>query len=285
MAEVWAESEQSGSALLLLLALADNADTETREAWPSVPYLAKKTRLHRATVMRLVARLEADGEIEVIREDGKVNRYRICTYPSQVATGQPEPVASEHSEPVAPVASDDGTSRIAMRPEPSVEPSSASSLAIARSEAAAPNTQTLVKDWVDASREIGRDPPRRLIGQISAQVKKLLDDGCAGTDVAAGLRLLAERGVNPTALPSLVYEAQAPRAPPRRYGRGVTSRELFDAARRDREREQREGNSGDADIGLSGYDAGTGVERYLSRLSRGDGPEPGRTGDPDLGEE
>ncbi len=60
---VWEESQQKGSALLLLLALADYAHDDGTNAFPSVPTLAKKTRLGRRNIQLLLRKLEEAGEV------------------------------------------------------------------------------------------------------------------------------------------------------------------------------------------------------------------------------
>jgi hypothetical protein len=62
MSRVWAESQHKGSELLLLLAIADNANDQG-VAYPSVRTLAKKTRLHPHHVKKLLRVLEASGEL------------------------------------------------------------------------------------------------------------------------------------------------------------------------------------------------------------------------------
>jgi len=64
MTRVWklAPAPVKGSRLLLLLALADNANDEGR-CWPSMTHLAQKTRLSRRQVIRLLAELYELNEI------------------------------------------------------------------------------------------------------------------------------------------------------------------------------------------------------------------------------
>lgn len=66
MSEIWSTSEQKGSGLLMLLALADFMDDEGK-CWPKIDTLAKKTRLSRSQSMRLLAKLESEGEIIIDR--------------------------------------------------------------------------------------------------------------------------------------------------------------------------------------------------------------------------
>lgn len=77
--DVWEYSKAKGSELLVLLAIADNANGETGIAWPSVGYIAKKTRLSERQVIRQIARLEEIGELSVKRNAGVngVNHYRV----------------------------------------------------------------------------------------------------------------------------------------------------------------------------------------------------------------
>jgi hypothetical protein len=83
MQRVWDYSEAREGALLVLLAIADNADSETGEAWPSIKLLAQKTRLSPRAVSYATKKLVDLGEIEVLErggrkgERGRANRYRV----------------------------------------------------------------------------------------------------------------------------------------------------------------------------------------------------------------
>jgi len=80
---VWDYSAASGNALLLLLAIADSADHDGTNAWPSQGTLATKTRLSRRTVQRKIGDLVTLGELAVvpgpshIRWDRRPNGYEI----------------------------------------------------------------------------------------------------------------------------------------------------------------------------------------------------------------
>ena len=75
MSKVWELSEQKGSKLLLLLAIADHA-ADDGYCWPGTKLLAKKIRMSVRSVLRAIKVLEADGELHVIR--GNVNnRYVV----------------------------------------------------------------------------------------------------------------------------------------------------------------------------------------------------------------
>ena len=78
MTRVWEDSPRKGSALLLLLAIADFANDQG-EAWPSVDTLAKKCRMSRRNVQTLANDLAADGDITIQENAGPrgCNIYRL----------------------------------------------------------------------------------------------------------------------------------------------------------------------------------------------------------------
>ena len=73
---VWQESQHKGSALLLLLAIADCCNDEGKNAFPSVRTLAKKTRQTERNVQLLIAKLQESGELSV--EVGKAQYGTNC---------------------------------------------------------------------------------------------------------------------------------------------------------------------------------------------------------------
>lgn len=76
MEAVWAAREPRGSARLLLLAIADRTNGKGL-AWPSLTYLARRTRLGRSTTLRHLAALERTGHVAITRVKGQANQYRI----------------------------------------------------------------------------------------------------------------------------------------------------------------------------------------------------------------
>jgi DNA replication protein DnaD len=123
---VWKHSKQSGSALLVLVAIADAANDDG-ECYPGVSKLADKVNMKERNLQRIIRHLEASGELEVDyfqgreTQRGPTNRYRIV-FDEGVQESAPVGVQSEdlHEEGVqgnAPV----GVQGSA--PKPSVEPS------------------------------------------------------------------------------------------------------------------------------------------------------------------
>jgi hypothetical protein len=82
---VWKTSKMKGSALLLMLALADHTD-ERGESWPSIRHLAKKCRVTPRHLKTLINQCEVAGELLVAQQEGtqgshgKTNRYFLPTF-------------------------------------------------------------------------------------------------------------------------------------------------------------------------------------------------------------
>jgi len=76
MAAVWKDSGHKGSALLLLLALADNADDDGF-CWPGIEHLAAKIRMTPQSVINLSKKLEESGEIYIDHNRRRGNRYLV----------------------------------------------------------------------------------------------------------------------------------------------------------------------------------------------------------------
>lgn len=77
---VWEQSKQKGSALLMMLAIADNANDEG-EAWPSLKTLAHKTRMSKRNAQMVIKKLEESGELAVKerREKDSDNETNLFT--------------------------------------------------------------------------------------------------------------------------------------------------------------------------------------------------------------
>lgn len=143
MTQVWAHSQQKGSALLLLLAIADFADDDG-EAWPGIPTLAKKIRMSERQTVRLRQRLYESGELELVAEGGgrgNTDLVRVIVNPDKLS--QDDAVKgdtlSEQRVTSCPANHDNLSERvtdcsekgdilvrkgdIAMSPDPSIEPS------------------------------------------------------------------------------------------------------------------------------------------------------------------
>lgn len=81
---VWKNSRHDGSALLLLLAIADYAD-DHGIAWPSIAALRRKARLGKTACYEALIRLKGSGELEILESGGgrKTSRYRVITTPGE----------------------------------------------------------------------------------------------------------------------------------------------------------------------------------------------------------
>ena len=79
---VWERSRATELDLLVLLAIADYADRDGRNASPTVSSLAAKTRLLKSEVLRRQHRLEQAGELVVdnTAETSPVRYHLRCCY-------------------------------------------------------------------------------------------------------------------------------------------------------------------------------------------------------------
>jgi len=78
---VWANSPTSGNERLVLLALADACSRDDGTGcWPSAATIARKANISDRSVRRVIARLEAAGQVEVHRGRGRAgstNSYTV----------------------------------------------------------------------------------------------------------------------------------------------------------------------------------------------------------------
>lgn len=78
MTWVWDHAPVAGTELLMLLAIADQANDKGKDSWPSIDDLAGRTRLNRRTVQRVLKRLDDDGHLVIEGGGGRRrNRYAI----------------------------------------------------------------------------------------------------------------------------------------------------------------------------------------------------------------
>lgn len=100
MTWVWEHAEAAGTDLLLLLAIADSADDQGRNAWPSIADLSRKTRLDERTVQRRLKRLHDQGRIAIELGGGRRrNRYAILMNPPPTPPGTAPPPQNRPATP------------------------------------------------------------------------------------------------------------------------------------------------------------------------------------------
>ncbi|MFI8191429.1 hypothetical protein ACIF8T_21840 [Streptomyces sp. NPDC085946] len=64
--------------------------------------------------------------------------------------------------------------------------------------------QTIVGEWLD---RVSKRPPKAVVGQASAQIKKLLDEGIDPDDIRGGIAIWMTKAYAPSAIPSFVNQA------------------------------------------------------------------------------
>lgn len=95
MTQVWDSTEAKGTDRLVLLAIADSADDDGSNAWPSMARLAHKARVSERTVQRSIRTLETMGLLAIednaggtanTRPDRRPNRYTVLVEGCQSVT-------------------------------------------------------------------------------------------------------------------------------------------------------------------------------------------------------
>lgn len=113
----WLHSHASGTDRLVLLAIADMANDDGEDAWPSYPTLATRCLVSEKTIQRSIQRLAELGELGVERMGGPVgrgrtnqrpNKYRFPAYQAFRKGSHPvppSPPGSSQADPSYPVGS------------------------------------------------------------------------------------------------------------------------------------------------------------------------------------
>jgi hypothetical protein len=78
MSRVWEKSTNGGSQLLLLLAIADNAN-DGGVAWPGQIYLANKIKMSKRSIPRIASKLKTNGDLYINDrgDEGRVTQYIV----------------------------------------------------------------------------------------------------------------------------------------------------------------------------------------------------------------
>jgi len=95
---VWDNSKAKGGDLLVLVAIADSADNETGVAFPSIKYLAEKSRLTERAVQYAITRLKNMGELEVLQNTGKVNTFRVTLFTPNLSPNEEKKLIAQAEE-------------------------------------------------------------------------------------------------------------------------------------------------------------------------------------------
>jgi hypothetical protein len=122
---VWKHSKQKSGALIVLLAIADYANDEGN-AWPAVPTLARKARMSKRNVQRWVRALQRDGELKVLRNEGRrgTNIYKICLPQAKAEKGDARATHDTGAaKPVTRLSSTNDAGVIQSVSESSIQPS------------------------------------------------------------------------------------------------------------------------------------------------------------------
>jgi hypothetical protein len=182
-------------------------------AWPSQETLAARSGVDARTVRRVMTRLEQAGFLIVVHSRGRhSNRYQAihpnAVTPDRVAA---DPTRTHESPQPRHACPSNPDTRVLQKPsrKPSRKPNPPGGHA----------AQQLVAFYIESCRELGAEPPRRVIGQVAQQVGQLVSEGYDEQTIQGALRLMLTKRQHPSTLASFVIEAQAGPPPPRNSAR------------------------------------------------------------------
>jgi len=191
MTRVWRYSQQSGTALLVLLALADWAD-DYGYCYPGHVAIARKARTTERNVYLILNRLAEMGEIRVVRKGSGGKRKETSIYHVTVGMTEQEIVQSERLSPIARGVSPENFSPENFSPENFSPENSCSALnvLINRQLNAAVNHVNQLQQHFDDSPE--KISPENISGEKSFSENQCKDQ--LPPEIEAKLKTLGWRG-------------------------------------------------------------------------------------------
>lgn len=145
---------------LVLLALADQANDEGRQCWPSVSTIGRRSGQGERTVRRAIADLETKGHLTRRHRDGASTQYHV--HPCQIGTpAETAPLPKTTETPA----------KLAPKPSRSTSPQKATPSSGSRPSKVPPDFQPLVKADSITGKAMAAWPP----GEIEEQVEHFID--------------------------------------------------------------------------------------------------------------
>ena len=222
---VFAHSEATLGARLVMLALADYAHDDGSNAFPSLSTVAAKTRMSVRQVRRCLRDLEESGEIEAtgVHDSGTVI-YRVSMRgdnmtPPDISVADRSEMSAEPLEPLLPLSESVRSGSVEEDPALTDEPEARTTT----SGGAQEMTAAFVDRYVALT---GYPPAARVTGAVAQQAGQLARGGTTLAEFEAGVELMLQKQkVAPALLPQFVDEARLPSQAltnGARFGRGMT---------------------------------------------------------------
>lgn len=231
MSWVWKQSDLTPGDKFLLLAIADSADDDGSNAWPTVATLARKISASESTVHRRLAKLAEAGWIKIeknaggsakVRADRRPNMYTVLMTGSQSDTPSPPRGVTGDGHGVSSGTERGVTDDTQPVLDPSVEPPSGG-------KAAAPTVgqraNAVAKAFCD-------EHPLHSFHGVRAIVTRAIQAGYADQRIADVLAGLADAG-KPVTVGTIRWELEGPpkferqqHQAPSEYDRSPVSRGL-----------------------------------------------------------
>lgn len=193
--EVWEYSQAKGIDKLVLLVIADNADTKTRVGYPGQKLIAARTGVSLRTVVTSIKQLVDDKEITIKKRRAKEGPKTYNTYTIREYV---EPTSAAPAR--APVAQEPRTQDI---PPPSASPQSSG-----EGEAEHTPSNVFVAYFIDRVREMGGKVEARTEGKMQTFIKQVVDQGqFSDEEIKAGIDRVVLGSKSPSLLGEFVQEA------------------------------------------------------------------------------
>jgi hypothetical protein len=210
MVELWDQSSVKGGALLVALALADKADNDTRDCWPGIDGVAKRTRLSRRQVIRCIKELTDAGILEVQRNGSSLgtNIYHFtpsATWRSAIMSPPQSDTDVTFTTERCDISGNLGVTPMSPKPsdKPSDKPSGDSDDLFLSKDAEKKESKTSIEDqfeswWTVYPKRDGANPKKPALAKFRTALKSVaFDDLMVATERFA----LSRRGEDPKFTP------------------------------------------------------------------------------------
>lgn len=200
-------TDMPASKKLVFMAICDSADKETRVAAPGFDALRQWSGLGQSQIYDILNELIAEGYLRRLSQGRKGHRAEWLVFAAVACCSMHDPVEGSGSpEPKTGSAPPEAKRKASGKGSgegsgPDRTPSPPTHLPSEPDGSA----QVLIGEWIDHCS--GR-PPSRVIGQVSKEVKALLDEGIPYDDVRGGLAAWNQKRLHPSTIPSVVHEVR-----------------------------------------------------------------------------
>jgi hypothetical protein len=189
----------------VLVALALDARDSTRQAMPGMDTITLRANCGARAARKALAALRDRNLLKVVSRSAPGRRavYEILPMPGNGGTvAFPRTAERDRSPERGNVSAQRGNETPSTGERDRSAPKS-SPKSLVLMAASPPHAQPLVGEWISGC---AARPPSAVIGQVGKQVARMLADGTDASHIRDGLAAWQAKGLNPSALPSVVNE-------------------------------------------------------------------------------